>query len=291
MLWLNQRNEVLTSEGVYIQNLDMNGAVNGDRIVINQTFDVRSISSAWADGFGGLLVYSEQSKISAITFDTSGLSSAPQVLSQDVNRSPTAVFAGGGWTVGWLTPQEENPGTFNIVITQLSDQGEEIGEVKEINDVDANGRFALAYGNGIYAIAWSFPDPTVLEVNPRQIIGFRLLDETINEIGRFFVMDGTTDLNLSSLSWVSPSVFAIAWSQSPLSGEGSILGMSRINQLGQVLPSVIINEDTTLYSDIKVSGNASAMRVVMSSDLTPQPTGLFSTETFIQTGLIGPCEE
>ena len=90
---------------------------------------------------------------------------------------------------------------------------------------------------------------------------------------------------------MTPSVFAVAWSQSPLSGEGSILGISRINQLGQVLPSVIINEEDTLYSDINLLGNASAMRVVMSADLTPQPTGLFSTETFIQTGLIGPCEE
>ena len=287
----NQRNEVLTSEGVYIQALDTQGAVSGERIVINQTFDVRSISSAWADGFGGLLVLSESTKISAITFDTSGLSSAPVVLSQDVNRSPTVTFAGGVWTVGWLSPQDNDSGKFNILMTQLNDQGEEIGEVRVIDDANVNGRLALAYGNGIYAIAWSFPDPTTLEANPRQIIGFRLLDETINEIGRFFVMDGTTDLSLYSLSWINPSVFAIAWSQSPLGGEGSLFGVSRINQLGQVLPSVMINEEMTLYSDLKVSGNASAMRVIMSSDLTPQPTGLFSAETLIQTAPIGPCEE
>jgi hypothetical protein len=200
-------------------------------------------------------------------------------------------FAGGGWTVGWLSPQAEDQSKFNIFMTQLNDQGEEISEAKVIDNANANGRFALAYGNGIYAVAWSFPDPTSLEVSPRQIIGFRLLDETINEIGRFFVMDGTTDLSLYNLSWVNPSVFAVTWSQSPLGGEGSILGISRINQLGQVLPSVVINEETTLFSDMTVLGNASAMRVVMSADLTPQPTGLFSAETFIQTTLVGPCEE
>ena len=30
----------------------------------------------------------------------------------------------------------------------------------------------------------------------------RLLDETLNEIGRFFVMDGSTDLSLHEVAWI-----------------------------------------------------------------------------------------
>ena len=119
----------------------------------------------------------------------------------------------------------------------------------------------------------------------------RLLDETLNEIGRFFVMDGLTDLSLHQVSWIPPSLFGITWSQSPLGGEGSIMGISRINQLGQVLPSVQIDGNETLYTEVGVTGNASSMRVVFTADQDPQPTGLFSTDTQIMTGPVGPCEE
>ena len=118
----------------------------------------------------------------------------------------------------------------------------------------------------------------------------RLLDETLNEIGRFFVMDGTTDLTLHSVSWVPPSLFGIAWSQSPLGGEGALMGVSRINQLGQVLPSVIVNDEMTLYTELTLSGNASAMRAIFTVDMSPQPTGLFSTDTQVMTAPIAPCE-
>lgn len=290
VLWVNQRSALLTNEGVYLQSLDANGAPQGERVVINGTFDVRSISSSWADGFGGMLVYADSAKLSAIAFDSAGLSSESTVLAESATRSPTVTFAGGGWTVGWLM-DDPNAAGRQVMVTQLNDAGEELGEAKSLEGANAGNRLDLAYGNGIYAVAWTFPDPTTLDPNPRDIIAFRLLDETLNEIGRFFVMDGTTDLALHSLSWISPSLFAVAWSQSPLGGEGSLFGLSRINQLGQVLPPVIVPHEAELYSGVSALGNASAMRVVMSVDPTPQPTGLFSAETVIQTAPLGPCEE
>ncbi len=291
LVWVNQRSELLNNEGVYLQTFDEMGVAQNEPLGVNQSFNVTSIHSAWADGFGGILVMSEAQKISAITFNQMGLASAPEVLAQSNNRSPVVAFTGGGWSVAWLTRPSADSREYDISVATLNDQGEAISEVRTFSEVKASGKLSLAYGNGIYSMAWTFPDPTSLDPLPRQIIGMRLLDETLNEIGRFFVMDGTTDLTLHEVSWVPPSLFAISWSQSPLGGAESILGVSRINQLGQVLPSVIVNHEEHLYTELSLRGNASALRALFTADLNPQPTGLFSSETVVMTAPIAPCEE
>jgi hypothetical protein len=291
LVWINQRSNILTNEGVYIQAFDTMAMAVNMPLSVNQSFNVRSIDSAWADGFGGILVMSEPQKLSALTFNQMGLASAPEVLSEVDVRSPSVTFTGSGWSIAWLSRNvPENP-YYDISIVSLNDQGSLLTEVRTITEIKATGKVDLAYGNGIYSLVWSFPDPTSLDPNPRQIIGMRLLDETLNEIGRFFVMDGTTDLSLHQVAWIPPSLFAVSWSQSPLGGSESILGIGRINQLGQVLPSIIVSDEGVLYTELNISGNASAMRTVFTADMNPQPTGLFSTDTVIMTAPIEPCEE
>ena len=291
LVWVNQRSDLLNNEGVYLQAFDTMAVAQNEPLGVNQSFNVSSIDSAWSDGFGGVLVMSEPQKISAITFNQMGLASAPEVLSESNNRSPVATFTGGGWSVAWLTRPTNDSRTYDISVVNLNDQGALISDIRTITEVNANGKLSLAHGNGIYSLAWTFPDPTSLEPIPRQIIGMRLLDETLNEIGRFFVMDGSTDLSLHGVSWIPPSLFAINWSQSPLGGADSILGVARINQLGQVLPSVIVNHEEHLYTELSLKGNASALRAVFTADFNPQPTGLFSNETVVMTAPITPCEE
>ena len=61
--------------------------------------------------------------------------------------------------------------------------------------------------------------------------------------------------------------------------------------LGQVLPSVIVEDEATLFTEVGISGNASSMRAFFTADMSPQPTGLFSNDTQIMTAPVAPCEE
>lgn len=291
LVWINQRSTQLSNEGVYMQALDAQGALSGEYLTINQTYDVRSIDSKWMNGFGGIITMIDSSKVSVVTFQTEGLSSEVITLAEETARAPTATFAGGSWSVGWLSAIEGEAGKYQIQIAQITDQGALQGEIKTLADAESTGQLSLVYGNGIYAVAWTLPDPTSLETIRRKIIGFNLLDETLNKIGSFFVTDGTTDLTLHGLSWVDPSIFTVNWSQSPLSNNASVLGISRINQLGQVLPPIVVERERELITALGIQGNASAMRLILSVDTDPQPTGLYSADTFIQTVTAGPCEE
>ena len=38
LLWVNQRSEFQSNEGVYVQSLDENGAANGDVLAVNGSF-------------------------------------------------------------------------------------------------------------------------------------------------------------------------------------------------------------------------------------------------------------
>ena len=96
ILWVNQRSELQTNEGVFVQSLDENGATSGETIAVSGSFNVRSIDSAWEDGFGGVLVLSEPQKLSAVIFNQTGLGADTTVLVEGENRSPSAAFTGGG---------------------------------------------------------------------------------------------------------------------------------------------------------------------------------------------------
>ena len=156
LIWVNQRSELLNNEGVYLQSFDNMAVAQNEPLGVNQSFNVSSIHSAWADGFGGLLVMSEAQKLSAITFNQTGLASAPEVLTESNNRSPSATFTGGGWSIAWLTRPTTDSREYDISVASLNDQGGLISEVRNITEVKASGKLSLAYGNGIYSLAWGF---------------------------------------------------------------------------------------------------------------------------------------
>ena len=121
------------------------------------------------------------------------------------------------------------------------------------------------------------------------IINFRLLDETGNQLGSFYVSDREGDLVFNDLIWLHPSLFALTWNE--VGGEASVLGVSRINALGQILPSVVYPApEGERYLEIKINGDSSSAQVALTVDPTPNSSGLLSSESWIGVAPLGPCQ-
>jgi len=288
VIWINQRSELLTSEAIYLQAFDLMGAPRSEAPVeVSGTFGASYIASAWEDAFGGLLMIGDSTGLTARLFSLDGVADAGAQVASGAVRNPTLVFGGASWGALWSTREEG--GAVSLHFRSLNESGEPVGELKTWEETRAQGAAKLAYGNGSYAMAWSAPDPSVIGGQGRLIVNLRLMDETGAELGAFMLNEGEGSMQLSSLAWLSPSVFMAVWHGG--GAEGSSVGLSRVNNQGQVLAPVVYSPASgELFAEAKVVGASSSAQLIMTIDPSPQPTGLFSAETRISVTPVGPCE-
>lgn len=286
-LWINQRSELITNESVYLQTFSFDGTPRAEPIMVSGTFGVNYLASAWEDAFGGLMLTGGSDGLQVRAFSEQAVAEEVTSLSAEQVRAPTLVFGGASFAALWSTRNAE--GAISLHFQALDEGGAQVGNQRTWEDTRAQGAAKLVYGNGTYAMAWAAPDPSVLGGQGRYLINLRLIDEAGAELGLFTLSEGEASMQLSDLSWLSPSVFMVTWHSL---NEGSYsLGLSRVNAQGQVLSPIVYQAtDGALLAEGKVIGTTSKARLVMTIDSSPDATGLFSTETRVSLTSVGPCE-
>jgi hypothetical protein len=288
VMWINQRSDILSSEALYLQSFDLEGAPRMEApVMVEGSFSATYVSSAWTDALGGLLVYATPEGMMSQRFSLDGVGGESQEVTSVAARSPALVFNGAGWGAAWSERLAD--GRVAVYFQALGEDGSRAGAPKTYPDSKAQGAVKLAYGNGSYALAWSQPDPAVLSGEGRIVIGLRLLDDTGNELSAIALMEGEDNMKLSALSWLNPSLFMVTWHG--FGGEQSTVGFSRVNTLGQALAPILVPApEGSLYAEASVIGTASSAEVVMTLDPEPQITGLFSEASRLSITELAPCE-